>query len=90
MAGGDRTALVMVSHEGVDRCEVLNVLRRRWPDVTVKSLEQEEPSGVMTADDAAGLGRFRRGAEPLRIVILPQRDLQPTTSPIIEPMPVVV
>jgi hypothetical protein len=44
----------------------------------------------MTADDAADLGRCRRGAEPLRIVIMPQQDRQPITSSIIQPMPVVV
>ena len=36
MAGGDGMALVMVTHEGVDRREVEDVLRRRWPDVVVK------------------------------------------------------
>ena len=35
--------LVMISHDGVDQREVEDVLRRRWPDVVVKSLEQEEP-----------------------------------------------
>ena len=49
MAGGDGTALVMITHEGVDRHEVEDVLRRRWPDVVVKSLEQEEPAVAMTA-----------------------------------------
>jgi hypothetical protein len=34
----------------------------------VKGLEQEEPDVAMTADDAADLGRCRRGVEPLRIV----------------------
>ena len=43
--GGDRRAMVMVSHEGIDWCEVRNVLRRRWPDVLVKKLGQEEPTG---------------------------------------------
>jgi hypothetical protein len=30
-----------------------------------------------------------RGVEPLRIVVLSQRDRQPTTSPV-QPMPVIV
>jgi hypothetical protein len=38
MAGGDGTALVLISHQGVDRCEVLDALCRRWPEVVVKSL----------------------------------------------------
>ena len=49
MAGGDHTALVMITHENVDRSEVVDVLRRRWPEVVVKSLEQEEPTVAMTA-----------------------------------------
>ncbi len=90
MAGGDGAALVLVSHAGVDRGEVLDVLRRRWPDAAVKSLEREQPAVAMTAEGAADLGRCRRGAEPLRIIILPQHDPQPTVSPVIEPMPVIV
>jgi hypothetical protein len=37
----------------------------------------------MTAEDAADLGRCRRGVEPLRIVIMPQHYQQVTTSPIV-------
>ena len=45
---------------------------------------------AMSPADAAALGECRRGVEPLRIVIMPQHDRQPITSPIIEPMPVLV
>jgi hypothetical protein len=68
MAGGDHTALVLVPHQDIERREVQDVLRRRWPDVVVKSLEQEEPTVAMSPDDAAALGRRCRGVEPLRIV----------------------
>ena len=71
MAGGDATALVLTTHEGVDRREVLDALRRRWPDVVVKELEQETPTVAMSPADAVDLGRCRRGVEPLRIVIMP-------------------
>jgi hypothetical protein len=81
LAGGDHTALVMITHDGVDRHEVEAVLRRRWPDVVVKA---------MSPDAAANLGRRRRGVEPLRIVVMPQQDQQTITSSIIEAMPVVV
>jgi len=74
MAGGDRKALVLISHDGVDRQDVLEALRRRWPDAVVKSVEQEAPMRAMMAEDAADLARRRRGVEPLRIVVLPQRD----------------
>jgi hypothetical protein len=90
MAGGDGTALVMVTHDGVDRREVLDVLRRRWLNAVVKELEQEQPAVAMLAGDAAALGECRRGVEPLRIVIMPQHDRQRITAPVIEPMPVVV
>jgi hypothetical protein len=86
MAGGDGKALVLVSHDGVDRCEVLC---RRWPNAMMKSLEDEEPTMLMTAEDAADLGRHRRATEPLRIVLMPQHYRQATTSPI-EAMPVLV
>jgi hypothetical protein len=89
MVGGDHTAMVMITHENVDRGEVVDVLRRRWPEVVVKELEQEQPAVAMTADVAADLGRHRRGVEPLRIVIMPQHDRQ-ITAPSVEPMPVVV
>jgi hypothetical protein len=71
MAGGDGIALVLISHEGVDRHEVETVLRRRWPEVVVKEPEQEEPTVAMSPSDAADLGRCRRGVEPLRIVVMP-------------------
>ena len=83
-------ALVLVAHDGVDRRELLETLHRRWPDVVIKGLEQEEPTMATAASNAADLGRCRRGVEPLRIVIMPQRDQQAIISPIVEPMPVVV
>jgi hypothetical protein len=90
VAGGDHRAIVLVSHEGIDRREVQDVLGRRWPEVVVKTLEQEQPVVAMTAENAVDLGRCRRGIEPLRIVVMPQQDRQATTSPVMEPMPVVV
>lgn len=65
MAGGEHTA--MIPHEDIERCEVQDVLHRRWPDVMVKSVEHEEPTWMMTAEDATDLGRCRRAVEPLRI-----------------------
>ena len=41
LIGGDRRAMVIVSHEGIDRSEVQNVLLRRWPDVLIKSFGHE-------------------------------------------------
>ena len=92
LMGGDHKALVMISHQDIDRREVQDVLSRRWPDVVVKDLQHEEPTWTMTANDAAALGSRRRGVEPLRIVVMPQRVPRVTVAPapVIEPMPIIV
>jgi hypothetical protein len=90
MMGGDRQALVIISHQGIDRREVQDVLRGRWPSVVLKEPEQEEPTWVMTAYDAADLGSRRRGVEPLRVLVMPQKITRVTIAPIIEPLPVLV
>jgi hypothetical protein len=87
MAGDDGKALVLVTHESIDRGEVVDVLRHRWPDVVVKCLEQEEPTVAMSPGDAADLGRCHRGVEPLRIAVMPQQYRQLITAPAVEPMP---
>jgi hypothetical protein len=73
MIGGDHRALVLITHQGVDRRELQDVLGRRWPSVMLMDLAQEEPAWEMTADDAADLGTRRRGIEPLRILVMPQK-----------------
>ena len=91
--GGDHRALVLISHEGVERRDLLDVLSRRWPDVVLKDLAQEEPMWEMTVADAAGLGLRRRGVEPLRIIVMPQRVNRVTVAAapgMFQPMPVVV
>lgn len=91
MAGADRTAWIMIAHDGVDQDEVQDALRRRWPRVVVKGLAaQEVPQHAVTVEDAVQLGRCRRGIEPLRIVIMPQRAALPAPPSIIKPMPVLV
>jgi hypothetical protein len=80
LIGGDYTALVLVTHEGIDRRDVEDGLRCRWPDMLVKNLEHEEPAVAMSPADAADLGRCRRGIEPLRIVVMPQHDRQVAPS----------
>jgi hypothetical protein len=90
IAGSDHRALVLVSHEGIDRHEVQVVLRRRWPDAVLQEPEWEAPSLAVTPIEAARLGQHRRGVEPLRIVIMPQKCEKADVQPIVEPMPVVV
>ena len=92
MIGGDRTAMVMIPHQGVARRELQDVLCRRWPEVALKDSGQEEPMWAMTPDDAADLGRRRRGVEPLRTLVMPQKITCVTVAPLREigPMPVLV
>jgi hypothetical protein len=63
--GGDHKALIMISHPDIDRREMVNVLCRRWPDVVLKDLEQEEPTWAWrlmklphSAVAAEGLSRY--------------------------------
>jgi hypothetical protein len=83
---------VIISHQGIDRREVLDVLRQRWPSVVLKDLAQDEPMWEMTAYDAANLGSRRRGVEPLRVLVMPQKITRVTVAPtpVIEGMPVVI
>jgi hypothetical protein len=85
----DGMALMLVIHEGINRREVEDALHRRWPDLVLKSPEQEEPTVAMSPIDAADLRQCRRGVEPLRIVIMPQQDQQATTLPVFGPMQIV-
>ena len=43
ITGGDRRIMVTVSHLGIDRCEVQDVLQRRWPDAVIKSWGKRSP-----------------------------------------------
>ncbi len=92
MIGGDHRALIVISHEGVDRDKLLDVLCRRWPDVVLNDLAQKEPAWTMTSEEAANLGMRRRGIEPLRILVMAQRVTRVTVAPLREigPMPVLV
>jgi hypothetical protein len=72
----------MILHQGIDRREVLDMLCRRWSDVVLKDLQQEEPTWTMSADDAADLGHRRSGVEPLRIVVMPQQAPRVTAAPV--------
>ena len=72
MATGD-VALLLVRHPGIGRSEVADVLEARWPDAFVGDVGAAEPSWTMATGDAVELARIRRGVEPLRIVVPPQR-----------------
>ena len=99
MAMGD-TALLLVRHPGIARSGVADVLGARWPDAVVGDVGAAEPSWTMATEDAVELARVRRGVEPLRVVVPPQRkataaagalrwSAAPDGPPSLPPMPVV-
>lgn len=98
MATGDGVVFMLVSHPGTARSEVAATLRKRWPAAVFQDVGAAEPRWSMPTEDAAELARVRRGVEPLRIVVLPQRAAEATALDMIgvnrvlvavEPMPVV-
>lgn len=99
MATGGGPAFLLVRHPRIDGQEVAEVFGARWPAATVFGVGAVEPSWAMAIEDGAELARIRRGVEPLRVVILPQRAaararaFQPSTgldtSPSLAPMPIV-
>ncbi len=90
LATGDRIAMVVVDRGTVDQGEFSYAVQRRWAAATVTDLTDEQPSAEMTIMDAAELATLQRGAEPLRLVIPPQRKPFPRAMLIIEPMPIVL
>jgi hypothetical protein len=90
LATGSGSAMVRVDHKGVDRTELSGAVRRRWPGATVTDFTDVRPLAAMTVQDAAELASLRRGAEPLRLLVLPQRDPTIHVAHFIEPMPVII
>jgi hypothetical protein len=76
MVTGNASALVLVRHSGIDRVEVADVLRGRWPELTISDLGSASPCWALSVEDAVELARARRGVEPLRIVVLGSVDVQ--------------
>ena len=99
MATGDGVVFMLVSHPGIARSEVAATLRKRWPAAVFQDVGAAEPAWSMSTEDAAEIARVRRGVEPLRIVVLPQRRGDPllvgrtavVEPPVwLEPMPVLL
>jgi hypothetical protein len=88
--GGDGTAFVMICHDDLERHELLTNLCGRRPGLHLKDLEQEMPVPLLTPLEAAELGRRHRGIEPLRVVIMPQRDAPMAKTSCLEPMPILL
>jgi len=93
MAGSDGRGSLLIRHPGVSTTEVAEAITRRWPDAILLESASASPLWEMCVADAAALARAKRGVEPLRIVILPQRDCERESADRrhvgAEPMPIV-
>jgi hypothetical protein len=94
MAQDDGKAMLLVRHEGVGRGEIVQVLRRHWPDAQVTDITMVSRVWNLGIEDAVELARSHRGVEPLRIVVMGQgrgAGLDPlmvtARSGTLEPMP---
>ncbi len=91
-------AKVELSHPGIARPEVAVVLEGRWSGLAVVDVDALGLSWAMSTEDAAELARTRRGVEPMRVVVLPQRAADAEergrtaavggAPPWLEPMPI--
>jgi hypothetical protein len=72
MAHGDGRATLLIRHEGVGRGEIVEVLRRHWPDAQVTEITKASLVWNLGIEDAVELARAKRGVEPLRIVVMGQ------------------
>ena len=98
MAFGNSTALLLIRHPVVALAEVGDVITRRWPDAVIRQGISASPCWAMSVEDAVELGCARRGVEPLRVVVLPQRAslagcdqvLREFAAADLEPMPVLL
>ncbi len=92
MVSGDGSALLLMQHPGVDRRWTAEVFRRGLGG-TLVSPGIAHPSWQMPVEQAVALALAKRGIEPLRIVVMPQRRVLAAISPTqrsIDPMPVIV
>ena len=93
MASGEGTAMLLIRHPGVIRHAITDLLHRRWPDATVRDATTVSPGWRMSVEDAVEIARIRRGVEPLRMVVLPQRVCEQAGSAdqclCFEPLPVI-
>jgi hypothetical protein len=93
MALGEGAAWLLIRHPGITRHAVTDLLCRRWPNAAIRDASTVSPPWRMSVEVAIELARIRRGVEPLRVVVLPQRVCEREGSthkyPCAEPMPIV-
>ena len=79
-----------VVHAGLSSADVLALLQRRWPAARIVPVDDPVPM-AFGAEDAAALALAHRGAEPLRVSLMPQGSRRVSSKmavPIaLEPMP---
>lgn len=94
MVTAEGRAVVLLHHPALMAACVLRVLQRRWPSIRAEGVTVSTPCFEWAAEDAAALALCRRGVEPLRIVVLPQRARPPADARVAsadrEPMPFVL
>ena len=79
---------LLIKHSGIDRETVEEAFRERWPEIVLLDVGTVEPTLMLTLQDAVAVGVRRRGVEPCRVIIPPQRrasDLNDEGAD--EPMP---
>lgn len=86
---GSGTAMIVVDRGPVRRAEIFDAVRHRWAEAEVTDLTSEAPSMAMTVADAVEVASVRRGAEPLRLLVLPQLDRPVRMTPAVDSMPIV-
>ncbi len=91
MLVADGGAVVLVVHNAsIPRETIERALQRRWPAVVFPKV-LPDPDFAFPAEAAVQLASLRRGVEPLRAIVMPQRLLSPGRNPhdraAREPMP---
>ncbi len=79
--------MLIIQHAGITRAATWSMLERRWPEIMLSDVGNVEPSAWMTVDDTAALARRRRGIEPIRVAVPPQRVTTNLREQWDEPMP---
>jgi len=89
LVSANNRALIMVSHKDITRRELHALLEQHLGPVSLSDLGEATPSTMFPASVASSIAHARRGVEPLRVIILPQRLFTHDTSRYLDPLPVV-
>jgi hypothetical protein len=92
IASGTGSALLLVQHPRVTRRKIADAICTRWGGSVLACAQPIYPTWVMPPKQVVELALARRGIEPLRIVVMPQRAVSKAIVPRseIEPMPLLL